>query len=159
MRSCIFGSGNGLRLSRLFNSRKSDIKRTVPFFFGMIKLGAPHSESLHFSSTPILQRRSISLRVVASRDRGIGYGRAWYGTASGFSSSLTGVVFHSPSQPSNIFSYLRSTANNFDCSSVVRCSLSATTLAKSAFSYLASRIRVIRVVTSFSMSVVKISSQ
>jgi hypothetical protein len=43
-RSCIFGMGKGFLFILLFSSLKSEIKRTVPFFFGMIKVGAAHSD-------------------------------------------------------------------------------------------------------------------
>ena len=75
-KSCILGIGNGLRLIRLFSSRKSEINRTVPSFLGMINVGAAHSEWLIFLSTPNLHRRYISNFTVISYDLGIEYGLA-----------------------------------------------------------------------------------
>lgn len=77
-KSCILGIGNGLRLIRLFSSRKSEINRTVPSFLGMINVGAAHSEWLIFLSTPNLHRRSIYISNfnVISYDLGIEYGLA-----------------------------------------------------------------------------------
>ena len=65
-KSCILGIGNGLRLIRLFSSLKSEIKRTVPFFFGIINVGAAHSELLIRLRTPILTRHSTSFLRVSS---------------------------------------------------------------------------------------------
>ena len=53
--SCIFGSGYGIRLIRLFNSPKSFMKRIVWSFFGIAKDGAAHSERFSFFRTPILR--------------------------------------------------------------------------------------------------------
>ena len=75
-RSCIFGIGNGFRLIRLFSSRKSDMNLTVPFFFGMINVGAAHSEQFTFRSTPIRQSLTTSVRRVYLCIFGIGYARA-----------------------------------------------------------------------------------
>jgi hypothetical protein len=55
-KSCILGIGNGFCLIRLFSSRKSDINLTVPFFFGMMNVGAAHSERFTLRSTPIQQK-------------------------------------------------------------------------------------------------------
>ena len=75
-KSCILGIGNGLRLIRLFSSLKSEIKRTVPFFFGIINVGAAHSELFIRFKTPILTSRSTSFFKVSSCIRGIGKGLA-----------------------------------------------------------------------------------
>ena len=45
---------------RLFTSLKSEIKRTVLFFFGIMKVGAAHSEEGCFFKTPSLTNRSTS---------------------------------------------------------------------------------------------------
>ena len=37
------------------------MNRTIPFFFGMMNVGAAHSEWLTFRSTPMLHKRSTSL--------------------------------------------------------------------------------------------------
>ena len=49
---------------------------TVPFFFGMMNVGAAHSEQLTFRRTPMLHKRSTSVRKVCSWIFGIGYARA-----------------------------------------------------------------------------------
>jgi hypothetical protein len=45
-KSCILGIGYGFRIIRLFSSRKSDMNLTVPFFLGMMNVGASHSDGL-----------------------------------------------------------------------------------------------------------------
>ena len=42
------------------------MNRTVLFFFGMMNVGAAHSEWLTFRNTPILHKRSTSVRKVCS---------------------------------------------------------------------------------------------
>ena len=42
------------------------MNRTVPFFFDMIDVGAAHSERLTFRNTPMLHKRSTSVRKVCS---------------------------------------------------------------------------------------------
>ena len=69
--------GKGLRLMRLFNSRKSLINLTVPSFFGMMNVGAAHSLRFVFLRTPSSQSLSTSMRSVCSYALGMGYGRAW----------------------------------------------------------------------------------
>lgn len=58
--SPIRGNGYGLRLILLLSLRKSDTKRTLPSFFGTIKVGDPHSELRTCSSTPSLTSGSSS---------------------------------------------------------------------------------------------------
>ena len=43
-KSCILGIGKGFLLILLFSSLKSEMKRTVPNFLGIIKVGAAHME-------------------------------------------------------------------------------------------------------------------
>ena len=53
-KSCIFGIDEGFLLILLLSSLKSEMKWLVPFFLGIIKVGASHSELyLHFN-TPFL---------------------------------------------------------------------------------------------------------
>ena len=75
-RSCIFGMGKGFLLILLFSSLKSDMKRTVPFFLGIIKVGAAHSERLTHLRTPIFTSLSTSFLKVPSCTLGIGKGLA-----------------------------------------------------------------------------------
>ena len=62
----MLGIGKGFLFIRLFRSRKSEINRTVPFFFGMMNVSAAHSEWLTFRKTPMLHKRSTSVRKVCS---------------------------------------------------------------------------------------------
>ena len=58
---------------RLLSSLKSDIVRTVPYFFGIMKVGEAHlDDGCHFR-TPIEQSRSISFMSVALCICGMGY--------------------------------------------------------------------------------------
>ena len=56
---CIRGKGCILRLMTLLSSRKSDTHRTLPSFFGIIKVGDAHLEAPHFWRTPISHCRKI----------------------------------------------------------------------------------------------------
>ena len=42
--SCILGIGNGFLLILLLSFLKSEMKQTVPFFLGIINVGAAYSE-------------------------------------------------------------------------------------------------------------------
>jgi hypothetical protein len=75
-RSCILGIGNGFRFIRLFSSRKSDMNLTLPFFLGMMNVGAAHSERFTLRSTPIRQSLSTSVCRVCLCILGIDYARA-----------------------------------------------------------------------------------
>jgi hypothetical protein len=66
-KSGIFGTGYGFRFNILLSSRKSVTTLTSPVFFGMMKVGAPHSEIslvLHSRNPPILTSVLISFLVV-----------------------------------------------------------------------------------------------
>ena len=84
--SCIFGIGNGLRLILLFHSLKSEMNLTVPFFLGIIKVGAAHSELLIFLNTPSFINLSTSNRSAFSCILGIGKALAGYDCAPGCNS-------------------------------------------------------------------------
>ena len=58
---CIRGKGYILRLMTLLSSRKSDTHRTLPSFFGIIKVGDAHLEAPHFCRTPISHNRCNSV--------------------------------------------------------------------------------------------------
>ena len=75
-KSCIFGMRKGFLSICFFSSLKSEMKRTVPYFLGMIKVGAGHSELFIFLSTPTLQSRMTSSRKGFSYARGTGKGLA-----------------------------------------------------------------------------------
>ena len=54
------------------------MKRTVPFFLGIINVGAAHSELFLYFKIPMLTNiLSFGFRV-SSRTFGIGNGFAWY---------------------------------------------------------------------------------
>ena len=59
-KSCIFGIGYGFLLIRLFSSLKSVINLIVRSFFGVTKVGAPHSERFTFCKMPIFTNHSPS---------------------------------------------------------------------------------------------------
>ena len=43
-KACILGIGNGFLIIVIFKSLKSEMKWSVPFFLGIINVGAIHSE-------------------------------------------------------------------------------------------------------------------
>ena len=61
--SAMRGNGYVLRLMHLLSSRRSEIHLMPPSFFGIKKVGAPHSDSPVRRSTPIRTRRSSSCLV------------------------------------------------------------------------------------------------
>ena len=147
-KSWIFGIGKGFLFILLFSSRKSEMNWIIPFFFGMMNVGAAHSERFTFRKTPMLHKRSTSVRKVCSWIFGIGYAWAWYGFTPGWSSISYSSWFQNPKVPSNKDSYLVSTLRSDSRSSTFRCWHSAVIFSRSAFSYVASRIRFIRSVLS-----------
>ena len=64
--SGMLGIGNGFLRILLFNSLKSEMNRTVMSVFGMMKVGAAHSDRLTFLRTPILTNLSTSSLKVRS---------------------------------------------------------------------------------------------
>ena len=76
--SCILGIGNGFLLILLLTSLKSEMNPTVSFFFGVINVGAAHSELFLRFKTPTNVYLTSVLRV-SSYTYGIGNGSAWYG--------------------------------------------------------------------------------
>ena len=62
-KSCILGIGNGFLLIFLFSFLKSEMKRTVPFFLGIIIVGAAHSELFLRFKTPITYLLISVIRV------------------------------------------------------------------------------------------------
>ena len=134
----IFGIGYGCRLIRLFNSLKSEMKRTVPSFFGMIKVGAPHWDLLTRLRTFSSQRRSSSDLSVSSWIFGTGNGRAWWGSMFSFSWMSYGLPVNVPSVPSNKSLYFLRSARSCFCSLLVRWSALSVISLRLAFLYLAS---------------------
>ncbi len=72
--SGIFGIGKGFLFKHLFNIRKSVITRTVPFFFGMMKVRAAHLTDCILVDNPIPSNCSISHFVTSMYAFGIEYG-------------------------------------------------------------------------------------
>ena len=72
--SGIFGMGNGLRLRHALSMRKSVMILTVPFFFGMTKVGDAHSDVCTFVKSPMFCNLSISLFVTSTYAFGMEYG-------------------------------------------------------------------------------------
>ena len=61
---CILGIGKGILLILLFSSLKSEMKRTVLYFLGMIKVGASHLDLfLRFDTTIFINVVTSVLRV------------------------------------------------------------------------------------------------
>ena len=59
-KSFILGIGKGALSNSLLSNLKSDTNLTVPSFFGITNVGAPHSDLFTFRKTPILTKRSTS---------------------------------------------------------------------------------------------------
>ena len=66
-----------ITLYLVFISLKSEINLTVPFFLGIIKVGAAHWELLIFFNTPILINLLTSFSRVSLWILGVGKGFAW----------------------------------------------------------------------------------
>ena len=85
---CILGIGNGFLFILLFSSLKSEMKQIVPFFLGIINVGASHSKLFIGLKTPMLTNLLTSVYRVSSCIFGIGNGLAWYSLAPSRSSIL-----------------------------------------------------------------------
>ena len=72
-KSYILGIGNGFLSILLIASLKSEIKQTVPFFFGIINVGVAHSDK-----TPMNTNILTSILRVYLCTFGIGNGFTWY---------------------------------------------------------------------------------
>ena len=140
----IFGIGYGCRLIRLFSSRKSEMKRTVPSFFGTINVGAPHWDLLTCLRTLSSHKRSNSDLKVSSWIFGTGNGWAWWGSTCSFNLMSYGVPVNVPSVPSNRSSYFFRSLSNDSYSLLVRWSAFAAISSRFASLYFASRMSVIR---------------
>ena len=81
-----FRNRKGFLLILLLSSLKSETKRTVLFFLGIIKVGAAHSELVFRFNIPMLINLLTSIFSVFSCIIGIGKGFAWYGLAPSKSS-------------------------------------------------------------------------
>ena len=71
----ILGIGNGVRITRLFTSLKSDMNLTVLFFLGIINVGDAHFDVGWLLSTPNLHNRSTSFLRTSKWTCGIGNGQ------------------------------------------------------------------------------------
>ena len=79
--SCILGIGNGFLLILLLSSLKLEMKRTVPFFLGIIKARAAQLELFLRFNTPTSIHLLTYVFKITSCISGIGKGLAWYGLA------------------------------------------------------------------------------
>ena len=116
------------------------MKRTVPSFFGIIHVGAAHSDWFIFLSTPIWTSLSPSILRVFSCILGNGNGLAWYGCAPALRSISYSLFFHLPIVPSNNILYFSSSLYSCYRYFKSRCVHPFVTSFKFAGSYLASRI-------------------
>ena len=109
---------------------------TVPFFFGIMKVGVAHTELLHLRRIPILHNLSSSFLRISSWIFATGKGLWCLGTAPSFKSRCTGFVWNSPKVPSNKPSNCSSKLRISSCLSLDKwqqCFF--TTSTKLAFSY------------------------
>ena len=97
----ILGIGYGVCIIHLFTSLKSKKTLTWPFFFGIMKVGAPHCEKGCLVKTPSLTNLVTSFLRVSKWMWGIRKALPWYGVVPGFNWNFMGSVFQSPSVPSN----------------------------------------------------------
>ena len=66
--SLMCGNGYGLRLIHLFSLLKSVTNRILPSFFGMMNVGAAHSQRLTFVRTPKATNQSKFMLNSSSRN-------------------------------------------------------------------------------------------
>ena len=78
-KSCILGIEKGFLLILLLSSLKSEMKRTVPFISGIIKVGATYLILFLRFNTPIFINLLTFVFKVSLCILGIGKGLAWYG--------------------------------------------------------------------------------
>ena len=97
----IFGIGYGYLTKFVFKFLKSDTIRTVPFGFGMMKVGLAHALQDALSSIPKAIIRCISLYTVWLCIWGTGKGLLCTGSVFGLTSTLIGGTLNSPKLPSN----------------------------------------------------------
>ena len=90
-KSCILGIGNGFLLILFFSSLKSEMKQTVSFLWGIINVGAAHSELIVRFKTLMIINVIASIFRVSSCTFGIGNGLAWYSLAPSRTSILHSV--------------------------------------------------------------------
>ena len=105
-KSCIFGIGKSFLLILLLSSLKSEMKLTVPFYFGIIKVEAAHLDLFLRFNTPMYINLLTSVFRVSSCILGNGIGLVWYGLDPSKSSILYSepVKFsHVPSNNSSCF--------------------------------------------------------
>ncbi len=146
----IFGIKKGFLTNLLFTSPKSLKKHTVWSFLGIMKDRKAHSDAGCLSSTPSLHSLSTSFLMVSLWTLGTGKARPWWSDTSSFNWNETGLVFQSPKVPSKSNSHFLSSCSNFFWWSALRClQLFRTIDWRSAFLYLATRIRVTRLVASY----------
>ena len=78
-KSCILGIGKGFLLIFLLSSLKSEIKQTIAFILGVIKVGAAHLELiLHFYTPMFINLLTIVFRVSSCI---LGIEKVWHSMA------------------------------------------------------------------------------
>ncbi len=143
----IFGIGKGVLTNLSFTSQKSLKKHTVLSFLGKMKDGKAHSDAGCLSNILSLHNLSTSFMIVSLWIFGTGKAWPWWGDTPSFNWHEISLVFQSPKVPSKSDSYFLSSCSNFFCWTALRClQLSLTIDWRSAFWYLASRIRVTHLV-------------
>jgi hypothetical protein len=97
--SGILGMGNGRLARHLLSILKSVIRRTLPFFFGMMKVGAAHSADCTCDNSPILSNLSISPFVTSKYAFGMEYALLKNGFDPDSSSKWIGSPLYFPGVP------------------------------------------------------------
>ena len=100
------GRGYIFLLISLLSSRKSDTHRTLPSFFGMMNVGAAHSEAPIFESTPSSTKWSNSFWKTSKWAWATGNGRLWTGCAFSTSSRCSLRCGYRPNLPLKSLVYL-----------------------------------------------------
>ncbi len=145
----ILGIGKGFLINLLLTSRKSLRKRTVLFFFGTIKMVMPILNSAVAQVPPVYMVSQFFWWGHLCVFFGTGKAWPWYGDAPSFNWKETSFVFQSPNVPSKSDSNLTRSCSNFFWWLALRClQLFFTIHWQSALAYLASGIRVARLVAS-----------
>ena len=117
--SCNLGIGKGFLRFCWYIFLKSDKNRTIPLFFGWIKVGALHSDLFTFFSTPNWYNSSTILLNTVLCTLGTGWNFAWYGLAPSCNFISTGLVLHLPNVLLNRNLYLDNNLCNTSRSSSV----------------------------------------
>ena len=138
--SYILGVRTGFLRILWFSFLKLDNNITITFFFGGIKLGAPHYNQFTLFCTPSCHNHPTSLQKMTSCIQVTGYGFEWLVLVPGWIYMSTDYISRVTIVPSKGNSYLVSTSYKILCLSFLKYLLSVTILLKSIFSNFASKI-------------------